>query len=644
MTERPLNRKEINTYLNSLYAQMYREKPVSVEQFIRDEAYLGKVTSKGNAIYPIWIDALNTIFTDDSKIQVVLTGAIGTGKTTASIIGLLYVMYRILLLKNPWDYFQKVTAGKMSISFFNLTKSLSDSRGFYKMQSYMLSSPWFRENAIGDPRIRNRVEYLEFSLFNYILASPYAKGFGTIGEDVISGLMDEVDSPTESIKQKERVLKAYEATVRRFESRFVRDGRCIGRLFLVASKQEETSFINTFITKMQDSEKVLIFDIPLWRAKPAEYFSGINFKVGVGDAFHTPTIIDDSEELTPYLEEGYQIVEVPVEYRDEFERDLVGALRDLAGISVAGMRRRKLFASERFIRDCFDMQKPNPVEIPTITIGLEDDVELAWYLDVSKFRMPKEVIRYIHLDISFSGDALGLAMSGIREYTEIDVEKEDGSFVPQRMPIIETDFVMRIKAREGNRIPLFKVRKLVLDLKRMGFRIKFSADLKLASEDTTQILSRAGVEVKYLSVDKTDKAYLIWRNLVYEKRWSMHYHAMTLFEAKHLEHDAERRKVDHPNEVKDIEILESGDIRDVVMIGSKDCTDAIVGSIDNCLSDSEVPIDYSGMNRVMTGLVSEVTTEDKTIVMRDSSGKEIVGIKDGDKMKKLSDIFKKLNQ
>ena len=79
--ERPLNRKEINTYLNSLYAQMYIEKPVSVEQFIKDESYLGKVTSKGNAIYPIWIDALNTIFTDDSKIQVVLTGAIGTGKT-----------------------------------------------------------------------------------------------------------------------------------------------------------------------------------------------------------------------------------------------------------------------------------------------------------------------------------------------------------------------------------------------------------------------------------------------------------------------------------------------------------------------------------------------------------------------------------
>jgi hypothetical protein len=640
-----MKREGIKTYLDELYSLHYREKPVPVEVFVRDTYYLGKATNKGRVIYPIWMEALKTIFRDDSKTQVVLTGAIGTGKTTIAIIAVAYVLYNLLCLKNAWEYFGKPSTGQMGVSFFNLTKSLGESRGFAKLQAFLLSSPWFLRAAMPQPKTKSGVQYLEFPLLRYILASPYAKGFGTIGEDVIAGIMDEVDSPTESAKQKARVLKAYEATVRRFESRFTIQGLSIGRLFLVASKQEELSFINTFIAQMKNSDKVLIFDIPLWEAQPRHYFSGARFNVAVGDAFHKPMILDEGENVREVVEKGYEIIDVPVEFKEEFERDLIGALRDLAGISVAGVRRRKLFASELFIKECFDKTKVDPITLPTVLIGLNDDVELIWYIEHQRFRMGRDVVRYMHWDISVSGDASGISMCGIKEWRMVDIENQDGTYRKQKVPVIETDFVLRVKAKEGDRIPLHKVRKMVLDLKALGYTIKFSADLKLMSEDTTQLLQKAGISVRYLSVDRTDKPYVNWRNLVYEKRWIMHPHAMTLFEAKHLEHDHEKGKVDHPNEVRDIEVLEEGDIKEVVMLGSKDCTDAIVGAIENCVTDSNVPMDVQSMKGILKK-VAEGLEERQTPVlpMKDASGREIIGVKEGDNVKKLSSLIKKLRK
>jgi len=95
-------------------------------------------------------------------------------------------------LRDPWSYFGKTAAGKMAIVFFNLTQSLGASRGFGLLQSYLLQSPWFKERGREcgsgqNPRI-------EFPIFEYVSGSPYAKGFGVQGHDIIAALMDEVDA------------------------------------------------------------------------------------------------------------------------------------------------------------------------------------------------------------------------------------------------------------------------------------------------------------------------------------------------------------------------------------------------------------------------------------------------------------------
>jgi hypothetical protein len=630
--------------------RVYKEAPLPVLDFLTHPYYFGPVTRNGMDIFPVWKEAMTEMFSNDTKVTIVLTGSIGTGKSTIALYALCYIQYRLMILKEPWKYFELAESNKMTISFFNLNKTLGDSRGYGKMQSFLCRSPWFCEKASHIAHNIHGTE-LEFDLIKYVLASPNSRGFGIIGEDIVAGILDEVDSPIDSPKQKEKVLETYNATSLRFKNRFASKGRSVGKLFIVSSKQDELSFIETFIAERKRYPEVLIFDIPLWKAKPQHLFCGKNFLVAVGDAFNPPKLIQE-DQREEYGKNGYHVIEVPVEFHTEFKTDLIRSLRDIAGITTSGMRRLKLFPSEKFVIECFDSTKEDPVKVPTIDIGLQDDVKLMWFFDLAKLRLGKDTPRFIHMDIAFSGDACGLAMSGVKEWKQVMVEKPDGTYLKEFSPIIETDFVMRIKAKEGDRIPIHKIREFIFDLRAAGVHIqRFTADLPLASQDTLQLLQREGIEAENFSVDKTNQPYFDFRNLVYEKRWTSHRHNMLLFELKHLEQDPQDGKVDHPIKVADIEFLDEGGIREVVMMGSKDCSDAVVGSVAQCLYSVKRPMDFDLMGKLIkkTGKTIRALTPAEDVantvsnLAKTADGEAIVGIKRRDSIDTVNEIFKRIH-
>jgi hypothetical protein len=606
--------KRIHSFLDSLYDLDFKEYPPTTDEVLCQKKFLGTLTEGGNAVYPVWKEKLHEIHTEDSRYLIVLTGAIGTGKTRAAIWGMIAGMARILCLKDPWKFFGLSAGGKMAIVFFNLTKTLSESGSYRLLQNHLIASSWFRERGILRGKEPN--QWLEFPLFDYKIASPNAKGFGTIGESVILAIMDEVDSPTESEKQKIKVLQAYENTVRRFESRFVDDvyKESIGKFFLVASKQEELSFINAFIAERRDSSNVYIVDIPYWITRPEKGLSGRKFSIMVGDVYTPSCIISTSKEKLDARIAGYDVVDVPIEFLENFERDINGALKDIAGISVSAIRQSKLFPSEKIINGCYDKEKQDPMSMTTIGIGLDDDIDLMNYVDFSKIRMPRTVPRYIHNDVAYSGDgdAMSLAMSGIKSWKKVNVENPDGTFEVRRVPIIETDFVFRLKARPGDKVPLFKVRKFILDLKLAGFFIKkYTADLSLLSEDTKQILTRSGIDCGYVSLDRDIKPYYVFLDVVAEKRWICHRCDLLHFELKNLIHDKDRQKIDHPDKIPEIVFLKNGETKEVVMKGSKDMADGVAGSVYAALEDTDtLPVDAEIMANVLK-IVQSVSGGDK---------------------------------
>lgn len=633
----------LKTHYDHIMGMENIEPPIDIWTFLCSDEFLGKSTDNGKAIFPVWKKTLTNTFDDMSKTTVVLTGSVRTGKSTIALYGLAYVLYRLLNLKNPFAYFSLTKSSKMAIIFFNLNKSLGGSRGYSKFQATLVDSPWFRNKAsyISETKVG---EAFEFPKIEFLLASPNSRGFGIIGADVVSGILDEVDDEEAPLSQKRKVLSVFNAAEIRFKTSFCQDGFSLGKLFVVSSKTDELSFMDSFIAERKKFPEVLIFDIPMWEAQPQSKYCGETFPVAVGDAFNPPKVLEEGQQ-EEYIKKGYNILDVPVEYKTSFLTNLVRSLQQIAGVTTAGIRKSRLFASKQDILNCEDKTKENPVKVEEIITGLKDSLEFVKYFDLSKIRLGKDVPRFIHYDISYSGDgdACSLAMSAIKEWTLVDIQNEDGSYRKDAVPIVETDFVVRIKAHPGDRIPFWKVRKMVLDIRAAGFRIAlFTADLDNMSEDTKQLLTQAGIPTDKLSLDRTIQPYFSFRDLVQEGRWICHNVPLLFTELDFLEHDKIENKVDHPDKF----IYKELGKEDQVLKGSKDMADAVAGSVFSAIRASKKPINFDLLSKILdkTGSKSTEPDEDMTKLLRPSQGSPIIGTQQpGGAIDRINDIFKRLH-
>lgn len=614
MDQNQINKAKAEAAMQNLYAVT----PASIDEFIESDEFLGSITKNGSAIFPRWREEHRKIAKDNQKYIVVFSGATSIGKTSNAIISLLYRMHLIMCLRDPFSVFPSLGGRKLVVAMFNLTKSLADSKGLALVHSHLLASPWFKARG----RLVGSIENpkLELPLFEVIVASPLMRGFNLQGRDIALGMLDEVDTPDSTPAQQEKILKAYDAGIIRLENRFVYKGNTLGRFFLVASKQDRLSFLNAYVAKMKNSPRVYVVEGPVWEFKKEMMnYCGKNFLVSVGDVYHKPEILKTKDQAQEAERNGFQIVKVPIEYKESFQLDCVGSLRDIAGISVSGERTSKLFPSESLVSECFDSNRRNPCKIETIELGLKDEVDLTQYVDISAIVSPRNYPRFIHQDFSYSGDATGLAMSCISGWTNKAITKADGNIVYEKVPVVDTDFAMRIKAKAGDRIPLDAIRRFIMDLKNIyHFNIVLCTfDLAVATEGEKQILERAGFACDYLSVDKHPEHYRSFVSLVGQKRWRTAKNNYLFFELRNLEDDPIRNKVDHPKVVQEINFLPDGDTEEIVMDGSKDVSDAVVASVtkalEMCKSPPDIEFMLSAMQKLEDAKLQKTETFDNLI-------------------------------
>ncbi len=127
----------------------WAEIPVDIHTFLHDKKYLGNALYDFEGrftLFPYWEKCLTDIFPTNITTKyntIVFTGAIGLGKSTIAVICLLYMLYRLLCLKDPYNYYGMQSIDKLSISMMNIT--LDNARGVAldKMNQMILSSEWF---------------------------------------------------------------------------------------------------------------------------------------------------------------------------------------------------------------------------------------------------------------------------------------------------------------------------------------------------------------------------------------------------------------------------------------------------------------------------------------------------------------------
>ena len=174
------------SYRDHINNQIYRSKLVSIEEFYTNPYFLGNSFSGGKTLYPCWKKTLKDLFQNDDRYIAVLTGATGVGKTVCGLIGVLYVMYRHLEMKDIWKFYNMSEGGRVAVAFFNLTKSLSSTAGFSALQGYMLKSEYFRTRGV----MNSDKTKIEFPEIEFLLSSPNSAGYGCLTYDTKVSLLD----------------------------------------------------------------------------------------------------------------------------------------------------------------------------------------------------------------------------------------------------------------------------------------------------------------------------------------------------------------------------------------------------------------------------------------------------------------------
>lgn len=143
----------VSDRLNSLMLEDWAEIPVDIETFLHDRRYLGNALydQEGNfTLFPYWEQKLKEIFPTNTTTRfntIIFTGAIGLGKSTIAVICLLYLLYRLLCLKDPYLYYGMQPIDKISISLMNITIENAKGVALDKMNQMILSSEWFMSHG-----------------------------------------------------------------------------------------------------------------------------------------------------------------------------------------------------------------------------------------------------------------------------------------------------------------------------------------------------------------------------------------------------------------------------------------------------------------------------------------------------------------
>ena len=555
----------------------YEEIPVDIDTFLHDPMYLGKglIDDTGRyTVFPYWEDVLKKVFPtniDTAYRTLVLSGAIGLGKSFVAVLCMLYQLYRMMCLKDPYVHYGLQPIDKITFSFMNITLDASKGVAWDKAQQLLQSSPWFssrgRVSGTANPTWHppKGIELIPGSLSRHIL-----------GRAVFGAFFDEISFiPTQDInKQKEKAKTLISTASARMESRFMKGEYNPTLLILASSKRTEQSFLETFIESKKKNARgtTLIIDEPQWVIR-TDKDSPNKFNVALGNKFLESEVLPldiTEDELNIWRDKGYRILKVPMGYYESFIDDLDIALTDIAGISTSNS---STYLSGARLVKCKKDNFKNAFTKDVIVVGNgPDDTAQYWdFFDMSRIDSKlKSRPLYIHYDMSISGDKTGLAGTWI-----IGMKPPvDGQ--PQSKELFyRVPFVVSIKAPKGHQVSFEKNRQFIYWLKEQGFNVKGISTDTFQSYDTGQALKAKGYNYDIISVDRVDSSHVCQpyqnlKNTIYEERVELPENALLTEEFLGLKRDS-NGKIDH----------------DPSGINSKDSADAVCGSLFNASQHAE---------------------------------------------------------
>ncbi len=555
---------------------------VDIETWLSEEFYSGPSAKQ---LYPYWKKAMIEVFNSPERVnEVIISGSIGTGKSTVACYMMIYRLYELSCYYPPQALYNLMTNTKILFAYFNITKDLAGQVGFAQIRDIIDTIPYFQTIFKRNDKKNSQLEWEQ----SHIYMKPASSSNDVIGMNLISFFIDEANffkgdglqGTGNSINDAQsRAQDLYNSVRARGKSRFVVNNEDFTFNILVSSSMYESSFTATRIREGQGNPHVKVFEPRIWEVKNTNTYSKNKFLVFSGNELIDPIICKTVSEVN-YIRAHYKLpesnaktpieaikdikdyditkrfIEVPDNFLSDFEANIIRSLQDIAGVPVAAMG--KLFSNRdayaRAITEEVDPFIQDEIVISTnANTTIQDFFRPEW--------KPKDINkkRFIHIDQSISGDSTGVAQC------YIDDVVFDKYGIPS--PKIHIDWMMRINPpRPPYQIDLAKVRS-VIQWEEQNFGISFgmiSYDT-FQSYEAVQELEKSGYNVVHRSVDRSDKEYLDLCELYYQGRIHHYRNGIYEFELFNLNWFRARNKVDHDKDKH------------------KDLSDAVCGAVANAL-------------------------------------------------------------
>jgi hypothetical protein len=522
----------------------WRELPVDFHTFVECD-HLMKAR---NILWPEVI-RFGMEMNSGKYVEAVLTGGIGVAKTTLAIYSQAYQLYVLYCLNHPHKQFDLDPASEILMVFQSINKNLAMDVDYRRFRNMVETSPFFR---VRFPFNRDRLSEMAFA--GNIKVKPVGgQDTAAIGQNVIGGIIDEVNFMAVVEESKlmrdgsvyDQAAENYNSIARRRESRFMQQGMLPGLLCLVSSKNYPGGLTDRKVAEARTNKTIFVYDKRLWEIRP-ERFSSERFRVFVGDETRHPRILGD-EDVVPFEDESL-VVPVPVDYRRQFDLDLLKSIRDIAGYSTQALH--PFMLNTEAVGKCFG-------KAPSILTREDCDFKLTFVEGLRENIQHPGEPRFAHIDLALTKDSAGIAIGHVPGFKHMN----RGDY-QEMLPIIQFDMILEVMPPPGGEIEYERLRGLLYSLRdKMLLPIKWVSFDTYQSTDSMQILAQNGFIVGPQSMDTDTLAYDATKQAFYDGRIVAPAHAKALREMCTLEFDAKHQKIDHPPQ------------------GSKDVSDSMAGVV-----------------------------------------------------------------
>lgn len=404
----------------------YKESPVDIETFLKDPYFLGNIFNPdGNfVIFDKWLDVLWQIFPNDVTVlpYVAFTGGIGIGKSTILSINQLMCLHRFLSIRNFAKFSRRAHSKPYAFTF--TTTRLEVAAEFVGNMNYILEmSPYFQEKKkeMGNKAWKRLFQIRSASNVGHL-----------ISQDNISIALSEINEEIRvSRNGKTKAWELMTESNNRITSRFRGILGMLPQLILDSSTKNIDSPIEQFIEEAPFKDQLKVFQYSQWEVhgvnnffipRPKDFRT--KFYVFMGNNEVAAQVIDtediDTYDLPMNMDKDNCKV-VPIEFINDFKKDLDESIRAIMGVSFKG---NEQFFSIESLKTSFKldqlMEEVMVIDESDKHYRIESNPKLLNLLN----KIPSSLPIFIGIDLGTKKDLTGIAISYIDSWEEIEINED----------------------------------------------------------------------------------------------------------------------------------------------------------------------------------------------------------------------------